>query len=445
MIKRSIAIAICILSLISFSSCGLRLVSVDSLIRAPKLTGENQRVQQALDADTGGDIILKSPSAGAYSSAFVYQDLDGDSIDECIAFYAKKKDVNTMHINILSLNENENWHSVADLLGYGSDVHSLLFADVDGDGKQEMIVTWSILESKSNRYISVYGRYSPESGMVSLMKELFTFAHTLDVNGDGDDEIFLTSLETAGDSYVAFGRLFSYNKESGAIELTGEVRLDPSVTSYSAVTHDFQGDYCRIYIDGVVSETHRITEVIEVRRQDMHMKLPNLNGKSFAQATLRSEGAVCADINNDGLIEIPSYSPLPGGEIVDRLRGVSEQLYLTSWNTYDNGVLHDVYRYIDCPDEAFRFEFPDEWQNNMTAIRDTKLHRLKFCSLNSNGQAEHMLFCVDYIKKESTRNFGENSGILYSDDDMVYAYSITEYGVERELSFSDLITHFVKT
>lgn len=442
--KRAAAAVLTIVMLLTFSSCSVRLASVDSLIRAPKLTGENQLVQQALDDRTGGNIILKTPAAGDYSSAFVYRDLNGDGVNECVAFYAAKTDANTVHMNILAQTGDGAWRSVGDTAGSGSDVYSLLFADVDGDGNQEIIVTWTILESKGNRYISVYGRYTSSDGVVSLMTELFTSAHTLDVNGDGSAEIFLTSLETSGDSYVAFGRLFSYDRQIDAIEMVGEVRLDPSVTSYASIAHDFSGESCRLFIDGVVSETHMITEIVELRRSDMHIGAATVDGRPSAQATLRSGGAVCADINGDGLVEIPSTGLLEGGESVDRVSGIAEPLYLTAWNRYENGSLSTVYCYIDNADDGFRFEFPQEWRDSVTAVRDTKIRRLKFCALEADGRSGPMLFCIDCADAATSATL-EQDGILYQDEKTVYTYLITEYGRERNIGFSDLLLYFTKT
>ena len=429
--------------LLCFSSCSFRLESPDQLIRAPKLTGENQQVQKTLDSSVGESMVLKTPLTGEYSSAFIYRDIDSDGSEECIAFYALKSD-DTVHMNLLD-RAGEKWYSVCDLTGNGSDVYSVGFADVDGDGSVEIIVTWNILESKSNKYLSVYGMYSRDSGAVSMFSEMFTAFYTLDIDSDGSDEIFLTVLEPSGDSYLSFGRLFRYDKKEKAISLVSEIRLDSSVTAYTNICHDYNGDICRLYIDGIVSETHRMTQVLDVSSSDFIMSAPVVDGKAAALSTLRSGGDDCRDMNGDGFVEIPTYSVFPGAAVIDRESRVSESLYLTVWSRYENGSLTAVQEYILLPEWNCRFLTSPEFRTGMTAVRDLKLDRLKFCEYTENGDVGHMLFYIDRIPAAqfSPVFSSESEQVLLSDAEQVYKCTLTPYGKERGLSLSEIQEHFV--
>ena len=395
--------------LFSFSSCSLRIVSVDSLIRAPKLTGVNQQVQQSLDQSVGEDMILKTPLSGEYASAFVYRDLDNDQNNECIAFYALTSS-DTVHMNILDTDQNGSWFSVCDTAGSGSDVSSLTFADVDGNGRDEIIVTWQIPESKNNQYLSVYGGYAPDVGIVSMFSELYTAYHALDVNGDGSDEIFLSVIETAN------------------------------------ICHDYEGALCRIYIDGVVSETHMITEVLEVSSSALLLSAATADGQAVSALTLRSGEHLCRDINNDGYVEIPSYSALTGGSILDRENGVSESLYLTVWNRYSASRLVPAYQYIENTDLGYRFDIPHDWLQRVTAVKDLKLNRLRFYSLTENGALGHMLFCIDRTAADAdpSSEMLSEEDIIYSDSEYIYRALITDEGEAFGLQITDLIQAFTR-
>lgn len=431
--------------LFSFSSCSLRIVSVDSLIRAPKLTGVNQQVQQSLDQSVGEDMILKTPLSGEYASAFVYRDLDNDQNNECIAFYALTSS-DTVHMNILDTDQNGSWFSVCDTAGSGSDVSSLTFADVDGNGRDEIIVTWQIPESKNNQYLSVYGGYAPDVGIVSMFSELYTAYHALDVNGDGSDEIFLSVIETSGDSYLAYGRLFAYEEQAARIEMVSEIRLDSTVTSYANICHDYEGALCRIYIDGVVSETHMITEVLEVSSSALLLSVATADGQAVSALTLRSGEHLCRDINNDGYVEIPSYAPLAGGSILDRENGVSENLYLTVWNRYSASRLVPAYQYIENIDFGYRFDIPQDWQQRVTAVKDLKLNRLRFYALTENGALGHMLFCIDRTAADAdpSSEMLSEEDIIYSDSEYIYRALITDEGEAFGLQITDLIQAFTR-
>ena len=442
--KLPLALFLCCL-LFSLTSCSLRIASIDSLIRAPKLTGVNQQVQQSLDQSVGENIVLKTPLSGAYASAFVYRDLDNDQTNECIAFYAPASS-DTVHMNILDTDQNGDWFSVCDTAGSGSDVSSLSFADVDGNSRDEIIVTWQIPESKNNQYLSVYGSYTVEEGLVSMFSELYTAYHALDVNGDGSDEIFLSVVETSGDSYLAYGRLFSYSAEVERIELVSEIRLDPTVTSYANICHDYEGAICRIYIDGVVSETHMITEVLEVASSSLLLSAATVDGQAISALTLRADDHICQDINSDGYIEIPSFSPLTGGSILDRDNGVSESLYLTVWNRYAASELVAAYQYIENTDFGYQFNIPQQWLEQVTVVKDLKINRLRFYALTENGTLGHMLFCIDQTaaNHEQLPDVLAEEEVVYSDAEYVYRALITEAGEAFGIEMADIIQAFTR-
>ena len=438
-----LAILLCVLLLCT--SCTTRLAAVDSLIRAPKLTGVNLQVQQSLDQSVGEPIILKTPLSGEYSSAFVYRDLDNDLVNECIAFYALQSS-DSVHMNILDTDQEGVWFSVGDTVGSGSDVASLTFADIDGNGRDEILVTWQIPESKSNQYLSVYGQYSSDSGVVSMINELYTAFHILDADADGSAELFLAVIEAAGDSYLASGRLFDYHTSHQQIELVSEMVLDPSVTSYANICHDYEGSICRLYLDGVVSETHRITELLEISASDLRLRAPSVHDEDVAAFSLRPGTDICSDINRDGYIEIPSYSLLPGSAAIDRDNAVSEDLYVTVWSRFSSGDMVPAYRYLSLSDWGYYFEIPDDWSGKVCVVKDLKLQRLRFYQIDENGNTSHMLFCIDWMQG-STRQFSEEQmreNMIYSDDNQHYLALITNYGADFGIEISDLISGFIK-
>ena len=63
----------------AFAGCSVfNVFSVDSLIKAPRLTGENAEIQKAFESAVGKDAVLVRPVSGEYRSAYVLRDYDGD-------------------------------------------------------------------------------------------------------------------------------------------------------------------------------------------------------------------------------------------------------------------------------------------------------------------------------------------------------------------------------
>ena len=63
--------------------------TVDSLLKPPSLSEEQQQIYLALQDAVGSGITLQYPRAGANLSAFTVVDLDGDGEDEALVFYKK--------------------------------------------------------------------------------------------------------------------------------------------------------------------------------------------------------------------------------------------------------------------------------------------------------------------------------------------------------------------
>ena len=142
------------------SGChALDVFSVDSLLRPPKLTGENARIQKAFESAVGSDVQLMNPLTGDLSSAFVFCDYDADGQDETLVFYAKTDAPSEVHVRFMDYSAGE-WRSVGDVNGNGSEVYSVELINADADDYQEILVAWTVSDSKRSKFLSIY-KYAP--------------------------------------------------------------------------------------------------------------------------------------------------------------------------------------------------------------------------------------------------------------------------------------------
>ncbi|MBQ6119424.1 MAG: hypothetical protein IJK98_09340, partial [Clostridia bacterium] len=187
------AALVCI-GLTVFAGCNIvDFFSTDSLLRAPKLTGQNAALQQAFEQTVGKDVFLVSPLTGAYRSAFILQDCNGDEVEEAFVFYAMNDTENTIHIHLLEFVEGT-WRSVADTTGNGSEVYKVEFCSVDRDAAPELAVTWTVSDSKRDKTLSLYkidfrqGETGNEFNPLASV-QIFDYA-MLDIDNDRQNELF---------------------------------------------------------------------------------------------------------------------------------------------------------------------------------------------------------------------------------------------------------------
>ena len=69
--------------------------NVETLLRAPQLSGESAALQKALNSYLGGSATLKYPASGDFLSPFAFGDWDGDGVDEAAVLY-----LSLIHISV---------------------------------------------------------------------------------------------------------------------------------------------------------------------------------------------------------------------------------------------------------------------------------------------------------------------------------------------------------
>ncbi|MDR1892320.1 MAG: hypothetical protein LBQ48_04870, partial [Oscillospiraceae bacterium] len=175
-------------------SCRVVNGDVTALMRPPRPPGEYYEIQKALEKYVKATVYLKYPKSGDNRSAFIVRDLDGDGVkNEAIAFYSLVADGSTLHMNIIGKDVSD-WNSLADIDLKASDIERADFADMTGQGCENIVVGLKMFTSLARqiRVLSFQGRKLTES-----LAENYTEYALADLDGDSLKELLLVSLNTA--------------------------------------------------------------------------------------------------------------------------------------------------------------------------------------------------------------------------------------------------------
>ncbi|QAT50884.1 VCBS repeat-containing protein [Caproiciproducens sp. NJN-50] len=362
--RKTAVIAVLLLMVVSLSGCSFVGLDAQSLMHAPKPTGENEAdIQSLLESTAGGKMTLKYPSAGEYRSAIIKHDLYGDQNDEAIAFY--QKDDETSGINVMFMRQNGGkWESMGSFSNPASNVDRVCFGDLDGDGKDEVIVGWG---SSLNNTGDICSYYQQNGQMKELqMNQSYTEMAVMDFDGDGRDEIFTASV-TVGDQPASAQLL---RVKGGAIEQMGSAPLDIGVTKYASVlTGLINEKQVGIVLDGVKTADTMVTELLYWDKKTKTLRSPFYDPRTkSAKSTERNTSVVSRDINGDRIIEIPMVTLMPGysGKTAD------DSAYLTSWFRYDTDTetLFRVMSMFINYSDGYWFLVPDMWRGKVTTKLD---------------------------------------------------------------------------
>lgn len=390
-------VTLCIVVLLIVFATKADFEAVDSLIRPPKIEGDNSKIQAAFELSVGEHYNLKSPLSGQYRSSFIRIDLDSDETDEVIVFYSQTDSVDVVRMNILDQVDGS-WTAITDYESKHKDVHSVNFADVDGDGISEIIISWQTFENEIFNSVDVYKIISTDSGknVYGIFSKSYNEFIVSDIDGDGKTDIIVFEKSSGNTATEIKGTLYAFGDEK--FSSIGEFVVDPSISSIGAVCYDreeFSGDF-RIFIDGYKTDTGMTTDIVKWdghQRSFVHAQSDDMTSVSVLAS--RSKNIYCADINNDSFIEIPVEDYIIKSVVYDnssqRVADTQQlkQQNVIKWVQYSDGEMNVISYEIFNSDYAYSIAISAEHFNGFTVKNDLRTGILTFYSLIANDEFEN--------------------------------------------------------
>ena len=360
---------------------------MESLMRPPKVEGENLSIQLAFEEKVGSDYILKQPVSGNHRSAYNLIDLTGDKNDEVIVFYSKTDNLGIVRMNVLDKVDGQ-WKSVADFQSAHSDIQEIEFADLNGDGNKEIVVGWTAFQNSYSKLMSVYEVSSNKKSVriYPIFGDYYSMFKVADFDANGKDDILALKYAVAGDSAEYNGAVLSY--VDNAVTERKNFSLDKSVNSVAAINFDYFDDgLTRIFIDGYKADGGMLTDCFLWNVTDDEFERAYVGGNSIASLTSRTSSVVCKDINSDGLIELPREEYLPNTS-EDSISSGSNNLGMSviSWFWFNNDDTEFVECHMILYQYGYSFVFNRHLMDNVSVENNTQKGLLTFYSIkNVNG------------------------------------------------------------
>lgn len=431
--KKIISILVVAVVCLSLSGCDFNIASVDSLMRPPKLSGDSSLLQEAFEDSVkySESVIMKTPMSGDNRSSYLFYDLDNDGIQEAFVFFSDPAIEDVAYVSTFKKIDG-NWSCISNIKGRGTDIYEVNFADINGDGVMELVISWSSTSQVELTSFSDFGSsrnrtmtiYSYNGSALTLIKtEVFTKAFVDDLNGDNSDELFVLNIDLSNQTKSTVGRIISFNS---AYEVANEEEFTMTgmLEILNIVTDNYVSEdvvHTRLYVDGLISETGVLTEVIDISHSDFAIELPLYESNiSEAPLTLRDVRTNSQDIDNDGIVEIPTLETLTSGTSISADVDEAMPLNLTVWSELqENSVVADFKCLLNST-YGYMFVFSEDAIEKITVVYNTDTTTLTFHSLDENGTLGSELFSVRAFSK---LNWDENDfGYTKLDEKGAYVY-----------------------
>lgn len=293
--KKWILSLMLILAALLLDGCAMR--TIDEMYSLPKRSEAYADLQSAIDIAMAG-LEYSAPITGENQQAVQTADLDGDGTEEYLVFTKGSFD-NPMQILVFS-QENDVVQIMEVISSNGTAFHQVEYAEIDGKPGVELVVGRKV----SDQLMGSVAVYSFASGRAErLLNAGYSKFVTYDMGGSSQKELILIQRgESDADNGVAV--LYRYRSKSMARSV--EVRLShPSQYVKRITTGKLQCGTPAVYISTVTDKNTVYTDILALE-EDSLIKLEYATVQTSGVQTLRNYYVFAEDVNDDGIIEIPS-------------------------------------------------------------------------------------------------------------------------------------------
>lgn len=400
-IKGFIACFAAVFLAVLMSGCSIANLDSKDLMRPPRPTGDKAQIQHLIEQNVGNQkYTFKYPQSGDYRSAVILYDLNGDGSEEAIGIYRTKDESPQTHLVIIDETgeEEQQWQIVGEFTTALPEVTEVDFADINGDGTDEIIVGWNANSTVTN-ILSVYSYDGTNCTQISSDEIYYDFA-VGDFTQSGFDSILLMNLRT-GDKDAA-ASLYCYNENDKEITLVSEVPMDEEVTRLFNVTAgkaDSAGVFAA-FADGVTGLRYN-TQIIYFDVTKFQLKCEVISGgliSDYDSINVKGSNIISRDINGDGIVEFPICTKMPQ----DNAYSGFEYAGLISWNNYSTesetvtAARTVVYNSIG----GYYYIIPEEWNGNITAVVSDDGRTVTFMEYSNGSVGESFLALRQYPVSE---------------------------------------------
>lgn len=419
-------IILVLLAALTLSGC---MRTVDEMYRLPKRSEEFQDLQVAMDKAMSG-LEYCAPLAGENQQTVQMADLNGDGIQEYLLF---AKSDSERPLRILIFRKTGDTFLLAQTIeSNGSSFDQVEYVQMDDTGGVELVFG-SQLADQVLRSVSVYTFSDDLSGTLLVSANYSRFL-TVDMDEDGRSELFVLR---PGQSETDKGVALIYGVESGTLERTNEIKMSQPVENLKRVlVGDLHGGQPAVYVASAVDETALITDVYTFTEG----KLANVSLSKETDTsvkTLRNYYVYADDIDNDGVVELPSLMPMKTVE--ESATPDRHQLICWYAMTASGDEVVKCYTYHNLVG-GWYLELDSEWADRLMVLSQGSHY--EFYAWDEAYESTQRLLTVYVLsgKDRVEQATADGRFLLYNTDKVIYAaaletaaraYGITQEGVTR--------------
>lgn len=395
---------------------GCELKTADSLLSLPRLPAEYVQLQKQLDGILSGGAAYAVAETGTNRQAVQLVDLDGDGVDEALAFFTSGEGT----YQVYAFRQEEGTYvSMGMAEGYGATLKSIYYPQC-GDGCLGLAMCWGFDEN------GAYGMtiYTMEQdGMRIILDMQYADVAIEDVNGDGAEELAFAIKDNTTGNFSAR----AYVCREKEYYLLFEAPLCVEVKSVnSMVFGQLQDQQMALYIDSAATMGGYVTDLI---CYDGHTAVNRTLDPSSGSGsvTWRSSPVYCTDINGDGVLDVPV------GHFYERESSEIETRCRLDWvDPLASGESRQICSTFHNAAEKWYLMWPEKWSDQICAERSQNAYMTQTVFYDSGSQQERVpVLTIWYFggdNREAESRIYRGVKTLDSTVSGIYGYTVPEQG-----------------
>ena len=400
---------------LSLTGCALPKLTLDpeELYTLPELPARYTALNQQLNAIQEGGAEYAAPAAGSNIQPVQMVDLDGDGREEALAFFRQSDGEKPLKIYVFTDNGNS-YTQTAVIEGSGLAVYSIAYSDMNGDGRMELIVGWRV--SMDLQALAVYAL--EPGGARELARSNYVKYAVADLNGDGMQELTVFRANQDG-----VGAADCYLWKNGALTLSSTIRVSMTMAELSqqgkVTVGTLRSGEPALFVTGVAEGMRAMTDVLLLRGGELNNAvLSPTTGVSGESSRFRA--LYPADINGDGVTEVPRTVALYGEE----LEGDTAQR--VDWISFDaaGAAIRELSTYHAIED-GWYLQLPDGWADTIYVGRSASADEasVTFYMGDSRDQSYTPVLRITTLSGSNRERLAVRTGrfILGRNDGVIYA------------------------
>lgn len=400
--KKRILIPICALLLL-LTGCGAK--TVDQMYSLPRRSERNNNLLSAIDSAMTGRVYA-APVSGANQESVQTADLDGDGKEEYLIF-TKVVQNDSLQILLFKQLSDENYELWETISCKGSSFEQVRYADIDGKPGCELVVGTQLNE-KVTRTVSLYSFADNQTEKIKSM--IYVKLVVCDLDGNGSSELMVIQNGEA-ESGSGVARLYGYADGNLVRSVEAKLSVSPEHIRRIAVNKLSSGEPA-VYVASACNENAVITDIFALR-DGVFSNISQSGDLGTSMQTLRNYFVYAEDLNDDGILELPS--------LLSMMYNTTEQ-NLIRWFTIDieGNETNMLYTFHNLED-GWYIQLESEWIDRFAAEKNGNVYTFYMWN-NSYGTAVPVFTVYALTGKDRDIQASEQNRFpLHRGEDVVFA------------------------